>query len=147
MSTNIADQLLHGSENTDIMKSKIEKLVKMILGFARKTAKFQINLDNWLRKDSIPFRQDIAEFKGDSCVWRVSLSGDSDGKISYSVNCQVRDDGVWMPAYDSETGSIWNTDVKVVYENLNVFVTGMTTVFPELPEAWAFLLKNAKMEL
>lgn len=141
---NLADQLLLGSANIDIMKAKIENLVKMMIGFAQKTPKFkQIEGQP---KESWPTAAQL--FETHSCSWEIRIVGEKGSPriqlISYVLDCNV-----WILASDTEGVPIKNHMALALYENREEFVNGMLAAFPKIKDldSWQSLLNASSISI
>lgn len=137
MNTDIAQQLLRGSQNIDRMKSEVHQVIRMVIGLA------QI-----CREGRTP--KIINEtFKSETCVWEVkgkTVYSSREVPEIFSVQCHTVE-GVIAYSISGRSGFgahlIYTSNVHLVHADLHTFVEGMLRTLPELAEEWKPLIKAA----
>jgi len=148
MNTDIVTQLLNGSQNINRMKSEIEQVVKMVIGFAD-----DMSLANHTK--ICPFVGPVFEatFETADCRWTYSRVLPNKKKLNgdETVYCTVRVNGLtsWImaPAYSFVGNQHWYPsllpDVKLVRNCLPVFVEGMMKDVPQMKERLGWITSEA----
>ena len=133
----IAAKLLRGSQNLDRMKKEIDQLVKMVLGFVKKSASGPSR--------SIRFGREYDTFK-----WEIS------GEVGHGMNpslnhlgtrCLLRFQGGWTMGWDTQNPHLDPASHKVqaVYEALPKLIEVVIAEFPEIQETWAHLIEASEV--
>ncbi|MCR4274812.1 MAG: hypothetical protein NUW02_02055 [Candidatus Campbellbacteria bacterium] len=137
----IAELLLHGSANIDLMRKRILQLISMIIGLVH----LECDRTNW-KPDGVR-----KEFTNSNCHWSLGAYRNRRGEYVMvvgvrsqapcSLGCQVfsTDETLMDPLYVDE--------VLSVYENLDVFVEGMVKEFPSLERGLYPFAQAGKKEL
>lgn len=141
---NIADQLLLGSENTDLMKKRLEQVTSMMLGFAQKVA----NLSEICMRPMKEWSQPFPIVESHSSQWDVRIEHEK-GLPQLKLRCHVLDVNVWILAYDTAHQTMKNHMVLALYEDREQFVEGMLVAFPKIRklDRWQSLLNASNVEL
>jgi len=143
--TNIVEQLLRGSQNIDRMQSEVHQLVKMVIGFARRS------------NNRVASCVEIYEtFENKTCKWEVrGVMGSLDkSKNKIHVQCTVKlpcgapyqDHFTQSVGYCSETWVPFHSEyTQQVYQNLHAFVEGMLQVIPSIKNEMKTFLDASEM--
>lgn len=117
----IAQQLLRGSENIDLMRKRIVQVLSMIFGLIYPVC----DKKNWQPKDVAGLHID-----GPGCEWVVRV-GQTGRRLYVLYVCYCfEDDETMLFSTDGPFCPICTEDVQIVYESLDAFVEGMIKEFP-----------------
>ena len=126
----IAQLLLRGSKNIDLMRKEVFESLAMIIGLVRT----ECAINPW----RLPGRGNTALIiEGKGCKWHVYQlrEGRSSGEVMY-VDILPDGGGVARRVFSSgnewKFTPIWAGYVQLAYENLDEFVEGMAKAFPEI---------------
>ena len=142
----IAKQLIKGSRNIDRMRSEIEQLVKMLIGYVRQTSGG--------RKVSL-FCEQESDSPSGMCKWYVhGIVGGKPEEETLLVDCRVHDKhtGNMVLAFTSSDRfassdkkkpevKLSVEDVQAVHESLSTLVECLLCRLPSLSEKWEPLLR------
>jgi len=151
--TDIADQPLIGSENTDLMKKRVEKLVSMLCGFAKHTF-FYRHMLRVLEGECLDKKKDAGlevhkTFKSELCSWIIHIERKAGEKPRLAVMCVTRMHGDdWTTGFSSLDNPNWySDDISTVYKHRGDLVDAMLEAFPDIAEKWCTILGNANVKM
>lgn len=117
----IAEELLHGSENIDLMRKRITQVLSMVFGLVSRTCEKK----NWQPPDIVAG----LFIKGPSYDWVIRVDSMADWYVMYASYYL---EGSERTLFSTNGGSLTipTEDVQGVYESLDAFVEGMIKEFP-----------------